>query len=186
MRPILLLLLTGCAVPAYSNDWPNYTNYPVRPTSMTPLGIALDDPKGELDPAKVDAVATAVLQCLQSADIAHLSQQERTDAQCYFSTELAIKHGLTIKVAPDWYVSACTGEQIFPCSVPNASCEAKQESPTPQCPCSCRAIIQDHDVIVTAPNMRVVPAQLVTLMTGCNMPWTPTLAVCSTPPASAQ
>lgn len=175
-----LLLLAACGGPMYPSNYPNYTSYAVTVTGHTPDGVQLDDPKHELDPVRVDRALANVLECLRAT--LPLSAAENAEAQPYGQVDLAIhREFLVVKAAPDWYVSVCTGEQLFPCSVPLVSCTVKGLVPTEECPCACRAMIQDNRTLITAPNMKLLPANAVTLFTGYNYPWTTTLGRCSSP-----
>lgn len=160
-------------------QWPNYTAYEVTVTHDTPHGIHLDDPKHELDPDHVDRVVQRVVDCLAPLKDNPLSEAERGEALCYGTPTLEVRQCLVVKMAPDWRVSKCTGEQVFPCNVPIESCTSKGQIPTVECPCSCRSIVQDNTVVLATPNMRIFPAYLTTLLTGCFRPWTARLAHCS-------
>ncbi len=170
MRYCVLIALMGCGV--YCP--PNYTNYTFNETYVTPWGIQVDDPNYQLDPNGLDATAINVVNCLENIV---LSETDLQTAWCVDQPHDYLP--LKVKV-PDWHVS-CTGHEVFACNVPDASCEAKNEVPTAQCPCSCRAIIQD-DFIVTAPNLELFPAQYLQYMTGCEQVWSvPQLAQCADP-----
>ncbi len=160
-------------------QYPNYTDYPVEVTIATPRGIHLDDPGNQLDPVHVDAVVRRIEECLAPLKIVPLTLAEQAQAECYGTPTLEVRECLVVKVAPDWRVSKCTGEEVFPCSVPFASCAEKGQTPIEGCPCSCRSMIQDNTVVLVTPNMRLFPAYLVTLLTGCSRPWIPRLASCS-------
>jgi hypothetical protein len=145
-------LLIGCGpVPFPRNASPNYTRYTFTETARTRAGIRVDDPRQELYLDWLDVVVGHTFNCLHMAPV------------------LPPEFG--VKVPPDWVVSACSGAQVFPCNVGNAGCVAKGQTPTEQCPCRCRAVVQDQRIIVTAPNLEVFPGRLVTLLTGVENPW---------------
>jgi hypothetical protein len=148
---------------------PNYTAYRYK------SGI---DPR--LDVVRVWRKIDAVSDCVRRVRPMMTPAQER-EAQCFSKPTYALRSCLSIQLADDWRYSACTGAQVFPCNVPNASCELKGQTPTADCPCSCRAIIQDNTAIVTAPNLELLPGQLTTMLTGCFNPWVYPLNECANP-----
>ncbi len=167
-----ILLLTGCLGVDYPGSRePNYTNYKLTATYETALGVAVDDPNHQLDPVLLDQTITNVQNCLQQFVDEPLTTEERRRDTCGFEEVAFIKPGFRVKVPSDWYVSVCSGAQLFPCDVPDASCLAKGRTPTEECPCACRAIIQDGNSIITAPNLELFPAQLTMLLTGCDQIW---------------
>ena len=181
MKPWALLLFLSCSQPCYQNDWArNYTD--VQPTGAwrrTPAGLLVDDPRQELDLERLDRATAATLACLNRI-WPIMTAAERQQAYCTGVPALEIRTCLRVQV-PSWHVSTCTGAEIFSCSVPATSCEAKGQTPTPACPCSCRAIIQDQSVILTAPNLELYPAQLSQLLTGCDQIWSTPLSACGSP-----
>jgi hypothetical protein len=159
--------------PCYLTGLVNYTNYNVQVTSRTTAGVSIDDPKGELDQRKIDNIIITVLECVRNAKLVPANL-------CYGEPAIEVRSCLVIKVAPDWHTSACTGEQGFG-DAPVASCEAKGQTPTKECPCSFRAITQDNGTVITTPNLKLLPAQLTSLFSGCDDPWHGDLAVCAQP-----
>src|SRR5882724_6203394 len=94
-----LLVWAGCA-PVYPSNYPNYTSYQVTPTAVTPGGVQLDDPRRELDPARVDRALARVLECLQG--VLPLSEAENAAADPGGAMDLHIHAFLVVKAAPDW------------------------------------------------------------------------------------
>jgi hypothetical protein len=174
--------MQSCAlVPCYDPNYPDMTNGGFKFTGKTPMGIEVDDPNHELDMDRVDAITKDVVACVKNiADHGYISNQEAIDAQCYGVWEPEIKSCLKVRV-PEWSVSKCSGEQLFSCNVPDASCLQKGSVPTAECPCRCRAMIEHGAIVLTTPNLKLYPAYLVTMITGCGSPWTPTLAPCANP-----
>lgn len=168
-RVAAVALLTSCTgVPQCypETDFPNYTAYP------TP---------GETTPSDT-ATLHRVAECLEPLKYKWLTPEESKAAQCYGSPTLEVRDCAQVAVAPDWYVSEYSGEEIFPCDVPQASCAAKGQTANASFPCSCRAIIQDNGVVWVTPNRKLLPAYAVTLLTGCMNPWVvPELAKCASP-----
>lgn len=165
------MLALGCSKPpappqCYPEaNYPNYTNY--GPGTMLSTE----------DRATLDRVAA----CLAPLKTTPLTSDELWEAQCYGSAALEVRDCVKVATAPDWYVSKCTGEQFFPCGVPLESCQVKGLVPTAECPCACRAMIENNTTIWATPNRRLLPGYAVTLMTGCNYPWVGRLAACSSP-----
>lgn len=142
-----------------------YTYFKVGETGKSPLGYKIDDPKGELNVTAVDQTLKNVVDCMSR--VAPLTKEERKAAMCADKPENEIKSCLTIKSPPVWVVSTCSGAQVFDCGAPQESCLMKGLSPTEQCPCRCRAIKQDFETIITAPNLELLPWEFVELTTGC-------------------
>lgn len=163
----LLFLVASCRQPCYPEpQLSNFTSYPQPATTPT------SDVMSQLE--KVE-------NCLAPLKTEWLSDQENKDAECIgrAGAALELRACLRVSVAPDWYISSCSGEQIFPCTVGEERCLEKGLAPDPNCPCSCRAQIQDMTTIWVTPNKKLLSAYAVTLLTGCLSPWTPTLAPCS-------
>lgn len=175
---VIWTLITGCGnPPCYVGDHGNYTNH-VRSqiVAVSPMyGFSVDDPKGELDLAKLDMTVSAIVECIGS--ILPLTMSEYQTAECVGQPSSEVRSCIVVKV-PEWHVSSCTGSQLFPCSVPVLSCLNKGQTPTLECPCSCRAIIQDNSMILTTPNLELFPARLTELLTGCPQIWNTRLSKC--------
>ncbi len=179
-----LVFLTNC--PGHDTcytdyGFSNFTSYTISVTTRTPIyAIGIDDPKHELDLGRIDQTVRNVSECVLAIADGGFSEEEFIQGECYTRIiDPAIKSCMTIKVAPDWHISPCSGEQLFSCDIGTFRCEQKGLIPDPKCPCSCRGIIQDGDVVIITPNMRLLPATLTTLMTGCLSPWVGRLAACS-------
>lgn len=168
--------------PCYINyGFRNYTNYIISPTSYTNAGIQIDDPEHQLDLQKIDYIVNSVTQCVKEATT-NRTAEELAENECISTAvDAEVKQCLVIKVSPDWHVSSCTGEQIFSCDVGNLRCEQKGQTATNQCPCSCRATIQDSNTIIVTPNLKLLPAHIITMQTGCLNPWSGRLLKCATP-----
>lgn len=181
---VFAVFLLSCGGPQpYDSHLANVTHYGVKVTRTTPGGFAVDDPRGELSDAALDAAAFGVSRCL--ASLPEPSVQELPGLDCW---RLPLRRDvdpayLVFKAAPDWYPSRHSpDEQVFPCGVDPALCVAKGLVPTPDAPCACRATVQDNRVVVTTPNLKIFPAELLRLVTACNYVWRPPLAACAAPP----
>jgi hypothetical protein len=175
----LMLFITGCqqCYPAFTSNYTSYTVTTIRTNTKYDYGI--DDPNNELNDTVVESIISKTVDCLKQV---HLTAAELGQAECFGDKDISIHGCLTIKVAPNWMYSCRDPHtEVFPCNVPNASCTVKGLTPTPSCPCSCRAIIQDNATIVTVPDLStgVFSAQLGTLLTGCTNVWAvPKLNAC--------
>jgi hypothetical protein len=147
---LCLILIIGCRDPCYYNNYRNITNYNINPQITLKSGIKVDDPENELDLIYLNKLTNELEKC----------------------SNLNIKREcLTIKVPPDWKISTCSGEEIFPCNMPVKVCEDKDLILTEDCPCSCRAIIQHENTIIVTPNLKLYNAELIRMITGENNPW---------------
>ena len=130
------------------------------------------------------AVLEKVVACLEPLKEHWLSPEEFTAAECVNPhPTIELRSCIKVGVPPDWYVSGITGEEVFPCSIGPQRCIEKGLCPpgatAAECPCHCRAQIQDETTIWTAPNGKLLAAYAITLLTSCLSPWTPSLAPCA-------
>lgn len=175
-----LVALAGCGGVGgvcYDDHYANVTAYTVRATQRSPSGIAVD---GALDLGELDRRTAAVEACLAARfPDGRMPAALVAAAHCLTDRVELVVHRecLTVKVAPDWHVG-CAGEQVFPCSVDPALCQAKGLTPTAACPCECRSAIQDDGTIVVTPDLRLYANDLMRLQTSCNDIWVPGLEEC--------
>ena len=161
---IAFLFLISCQNPCYFNNYANVTNYPTTPNTATPKGIAVRTNGQDVDLLKIDALTDYVESCLG----------------------IPVKRDcLSVVIPDDWY-PACEDptQQVFPCKVSPQLCADKGFEIDPDCvpgqlpdekcpcPCNCRATIQDENVIITAPNLKLYSAELIRMVTGVNNIWT--------------
>jgi hypothetical protein len=178
----LLLLACAATVP----HLPSRTRYPVSATRRTPAGVAVDDPRAELPDATVDEAFAAVESCLAAkprtmtaGDTAMWGGMNCSTSRIPATVNRA---HLVVKVAPDWHVSACSGQQLFPCQIDSSGCLAKGVQPTPECPCQCRHAVQEHAgvyTLIVTPDALLLRAAIVEAVTGCENPWAGLLAECT-------
>ncbi|MEK7516634.1 MAG: hypothetical protein AAB562_03490 [Patescibacteria group bacterium] len=147
-------LATACETPCFPNYARNITAYVVEPNAETPGGIAVDESGFPVDLAAVDGIVDALEVCLG----------EEIPREC-----------LTVKIAPDWYVSPCSGAQLFPCDIPQTRCA----NATPDCPCRCAGTVQDNTVAVTTPNLASLAHEVTHIVTGLPDPFPPEVAACA-------
>jgi hypothetical protein len=164
---ISLFLLTGCRQECYPEA--RYFNY-----------TDLEWPSSGWS-ERDSIILHRVEACLKPLKNDWLTNDELAQAECIGAPTLELRSCLRIGT-PEYIISKCSGEELFACSVPDESCKMKGLTPTADCPCMCRAMIQDNTVIWTTPNRKLLPAYAVTIMTGCVNPWeVPRLAACSNP-----
>lgn len=154
----------ACQTPCYpESGLSNFTSY------EAPAGV---DPDSK-------PVLDAVVRCLEPLNQDWLTPEESAMAECLGPRKIEVRACLRIGVVPDWYESKCSGEQVFSCEVGPQRCLEKGQVLTPECPCSCRAQVQDNTTVWTTPNRKLLAAYITTLLTGCLSPWTTRLAPCS-------
>lgn len=156
---IIILMLTSCEEgPCFKNRFYGYTDYSINTTHRTPILRVRVDFSGQEKSLDADFILREL--DIQTAEVLSCLGREYQDLSC-----------LRIKIPANWYISPCTGEQLFPCDIPPWSCGMKGITPTDECPCACRAIIQYHDNIITTPNLKLYKGELVKLLTDYWNPW---------------
>lgn len=163
MKYLVLILLAACQEPE------------CYPEGRLPT--VTDFPTPEVSDPTLQPVMDAVVQCLEPLNQHWLTPSEASAAECLGPRRIEVRSCIRLAVVKEWHVSECTGEQVFSCNVGPQRCAEKGQ--TGECPCSCRAQIQDNTTVWTTPNQKLLAAYIVTLLTGCLSPWTPTLAPCS-------
>lgn len=150
----LSFLATACETPCFPNYARNITAYEIEPTAETPRGIAVDESGFPVDRATVDGIVDALETCLGIP----------IHREC-----------LTVKIAPDWYISPCSGSEGFPCDIPQTLCAEA----TSECPCHCAGTVQDDTVAVTTPNLASLAHEITHIVTGLPDPFPPNVALCA-------
>jgi len=177
----LFFSVVNCSIKPgrYDNHYSNVTNYPVKIDRHTPSGIGIDDPDLLLSTGLVEQKALQLQDCLEKlatkADLhrIQLTREEAIAGQCLsMQIPVYIKFDyIQVKLAPDWYTSTCTGQQLFPCSIDPKYCTEKKELDELSCACNCRSATQDNKTIIITPNLYLYKAELLRLMSGCNIIW---------------
>ncbi len=147
----VVLLLTHCAVtailcPPYSGYRKKITDYEVHVDAITDAGIAVDTSGFDVRFSDIDLDTEEVERCLAK----QLGSSTYRISRCSF----------TVKIAHDWYISECTGTQLFPCDVPETGCGPFS------CICECTGAVQGASVIVSTPNLMSYKHELIHLVTG--------------------
>lgn len=170
---ILIISTAGCPATRYPGPFANVTKYkiPSKGGKLTPKGIRVIVPAKDDKPElykQIDQKADELEACLLQTGALKKKLQ---------------RGWFGVYIPADWYVSACSKEQLVPSTVSYKLCEAKglkieeecrnHERPTSICPCVCnvRATIQNDYWVVTAPNLKLFKAELARLSTNQNNPW---------------
>ena len=179
MRCVLALIalaLTACPATYYKRDFGNVTAY------------KLDASKVKKTLGGVQYVAPARDDTLEFRAV--LDRKTNELEACLAKTGRGYefrRDWFVVYVPADWYVSACSGQQVVP-STPDCRLCIDQKGlplpekccglakPTSDCPCVCnmRAVVQSSFptwLIVTAPSLALYKAELARLVTGVNFPW---------------
>ena len=169
MRKLLLILpflLVACPKPCYQIFFANSTSVPT-PSSWqkTPKGIRYHIPTNVNEVefvARLDRYTDDLETCLKRP----------ISRSC-----------IRVIVPKDWYVSTYSGEQLVPSKMNPALCRSKGlvlakacewvERPTTKCPhvCNFRATVQDSKYIISAPNLKLYKAELVSMLYNNRNPW---------------
>lgn len=162
----------------YHNYYQNITNYEVNPNTITPGGIQVDTSDFEVDLEEIDRQVDYLENCMQenfSSPDFEVSGEVLDQQECWnedLSPDIIVRRDcLIVKIAPDWFVSPCSGQQVFECNIRDSVCEDKGLEITDECPCMCRSTIQDENVIITTPDLYLFRGELGRMVTSCNNPW---------------
>lgn len=188
LAALLGVLLAGCATgnPAgYPPRFQSVTAYPVKADRVTHGGVRYS---GALDPVDLDARTGRVAGCLKHLPEPSEAEKRVGDCPAWPLRRAVDAARFDVLLAPDWGPScfAPESEETFPCRIDPRYCfdpppVGKGLPKDSGCQCQCRATIQGNRTIVVTPNLRLYPAELVRLVTGCNYVWTKTLGECAQP-----
>lgn len=185
----ICLIGFGCDDNCYRNYYQNITDYEISINSITPNGVNVDDSGFYVDLEEIDRQIDEMETCVQNAlaggiDLAIARTQgcrdESWNYRVDFSGISVLRECLTVKIAPDWYVSHCSEDymEIFPCDISPQVCIDKGLEITDECPCRCRSAIQDENIVITTPNLYLFRGELARMITGCNNPWFSPISQC--------
>ena len=164
-KSLYIIFLYSCLLPfvcfmdakdCYDNLYMNVTNYNYEPNFWTPTRHIPIYTQTEIDLDEIEFLIDMTEDCLGI----------NLNTTCF-----------TIYVPDDWYTSTCSGQQLFPCDIVKANngyniCEQdKHLIVTEECPCNCRATIQDENTIITTPNLMLFGMSLVRMMSGVTNPY---------------
>lgn len=186
---LILLFSEGCADSdkCHNNNYQNITDYEITINSLTPNGINVDDSGFFVDLNELDRQVDEMEICVQNAfadgiDLETAQAQDcRMEGWNYRTDFFGIsvkRECLIVKIALDWYTSRCSGQQVFPCDINPQVCIDKGLEITNECPCQCRSMIQDENIIITTPDLYLFRGELARMMTGCNNPWFGAVSAC--------
>lgn len=163
----LLLALCSCGTPhdeCHPAPDPYDTSYAPRPDVSTPLGVRVDRNGQSVDLNRVDAAVAQVGACLGRP----------LRAEC-----------LRVYVPTAWKLSCmeANGGRFMLLSdhpAEQSACEAKGFAPDPACPCLWRVLTQGG-MVIAPPDLRMLPAGIVSIATGVADPWASDIAACAAP-----
>lgn len=182
---LAFLFLTSCPVSHYQGNFLNITSCKLGNVKWkrTPQSIRVWAPPAYLTPEffnEIDKKTAELETCFKTLALG-LDPSWKIQRDWF-----------AIYVPEDWYTSTCSPEQLIPSRVDYKLCESKGLTipphcrqvvvPTKACPCPCnaRAAIQNNWVIVTAPNLKLLKAELsrLVLWPKYNMPWVDPVSQC--------
>ena len=144
---ILALILTSCSNECYCGYFSDVTDYDISGEYIfSPGGIKIYPNENIVDIDLIDKKVEELEQCLGI----------KIKRDCF-----------KVYIPNDWYISTCSEEQLIPSIVDPQLCrdkglEIKPECewvmyPTEECPCPCniRSGIQDNNVIITTPDLKL-------------------------------
>lgn len=180
---LLAIILNGCCDECYGGYVYGYTSYRYNRTDRTASGIGVDASRAKIvDLAKLDARVDAIEACLRPLlrQYAHITDEQRIAWGCWpenYADE-PIKRGCFTVTLVD-PVQGCLGFDLLPDRAPDASCTSKGLTPTDECPCRFREVIQGSASIITT-STRMPLWDLVSIVTGCagSGVWTSPFAAC--------
>jgi len=153
-KPALSLVLLAGAIGCgqdqpYYYGGPDITAYAVSTDAVSPEGI------------RVDSSGNAI-------DLGRLDELTREFDACAGVT--VDRGGVVVKIAPDWYVSPCSGGQGFPCALSDRYKRQLEEQTgkkeTTECPWNCAGAVQSPNVVVLAPALAAYKHELIHLVMG--------------------
>lgn len=168
-----------------------YPPYKINVQEVTPSGIKIDTGEQEINLDTVDRLVDDVVSCLNQKFPNGLTEDVIERASCYnfkpyykwaYQIRPLNKDCITIKIPNTWKLSCDGTQQLLDRYIDKSACQAKGlNRDFDECPCSWRAGIQEHEVIVTTPDLHMLPDPIVRYMTGCSMIWVGELANCARP-----
>jgi hypothetical protein len=150
-------LIYACAPAPWEQKYGYYLdrspNYDVNPV-VTPGGVRYD---GEVDVEQLDFLTNQLESCL-----------ERSIDRSSF----------VVKIPNDWTYSCDGTEEVLPfVSVFDKTC--KGQTATETCPCRYRAVLQEPNVVVVTPNLKLYRDALTRLLLNTTNPWSnPEISPC--------
>jgi hypothetical protein len=167
---VLVLALFSCGSEPYDECHPAPdpygTHYSPRPDVATPLGVRVDRSGQNVDLNRVDQAVAQVEACLGRPIEAHC---------------------LRVYVPTAWQMSCHVADGghyqlLSEHPADQRACDAKPEidGPAPGCPCLWR-VLRQGATIIAPPDLRMLPAGIVSVATGIDDPWPTPLAACAVP-----
>lgn len=172
----------GCDI-CYGGYGYDYTHYTYKKTDTTQKGIAVDASMVQtVNLARIDERVDKIEACLRPLlrQYSHLTEDQRKAWGCWprdYKDEPLKRNCFAIKLVPP--VQGCMGWDMLPDRAPDQGCIDKGLTPTVECPCRWREVIQGDSLIVTT-STRMPLWDLVSIVTGCAGPgaWNSPFAKC--------
>jgi len=170
---IFVFCLLGCGPPPNQDCPPNFfqnlTSYTVNPTYVTKSGISVDS-SYPIDLDDLDRRLGLIRACIR----AKMAQELDPSWQCLGYRAIPPLSCLTIKVVEPY--PSCSEWQLLPVPAPDQLCIDKGLTPTPECKCMWRNLVQDDWVIITPPALYLWEAA--SSLTGCRNIWKSNFVEC--------
>lgn len=154
-RAVLLatLLIAACGGGIWSHTFGYYLdrepNYPLTNVVASPGGVQYDNEVGDLlDVQQLDFLTDSLETCL-----------ERSIDRSSF----------VVKIPADWTYNCDGTEEVLPFITPDRSCKGKNA--TDACPCRYRAVLQEPNVVVVTPNLKLYRDALSRLLLNTSNTW---------------
>lgn len=183
---ILILFLSGCSydlgpcdtLGSYIDRSPEF-----HLTGITPLGIRIDKTKNEIDIEKIDKIVLSLYSCLEKEfSTLELPKSVRSNAWCnnihkeYRPYQTCIN---CMKIKFPKFVIGQMGDQLLDIEAPEDACERKGLAVSKKYPCRWRSVMTENNIILSTPDMSVLPQTILEYITGCWLVWEdPRLAKC--------
>lgn len=190
----LIIFLVGCGpFNVYDNNhYSNVVNYPVNANEVTAKGVKVDNSGFDVSMQDIDTKVDKVESCLNKAFPGGILDADTIKSgQCIHASFLLpfVRSDIAVKIAPDWHkgdvseLSKCgapgvSPEETFPCNIDPQLCVDKGFTITPECPCECRGAVLNNHIVVTTPDLYLFDADLMRIVTSCNMVWLNKLQEC--------
>lgn len=148
------ILITACTPAAWEIRFGYYLNrspnYPLANVVTSPGGVRYDSEVGDLlDVQQLDFLTDSLETCL-----------ERSIDRSTF----------IVKIPADWTYNCDGTEEVLPfVSVVDRSCKGKDA--TVECPCRYRAVLQEPNVVVVTPNLKLYRDALTRLLLNTSNTW---------------
>jgi hypothetical protein len=171
---------TPCTNYSFSNIYPAYR---IKAPRLTPSGIRVDTTEENVSFEMIDRVVDSVERCILDKFPDKLPSFVREPGWCKFEKVRPIARScLTIKIPSTCLLSKDRTQYMLPRLAPGYLCQEKYgQDYDPKRLCYWRSGIQEDGVVVTCPDLHMLPDPIVRHMTSCYNAWVDELAECAIP-----